>query len=179
MKNSFVEKYIKDNQWQIIQCDEEKPWWAYYVIEETSAYDKKILWIKPWEYLSLQYHGNPDHPGHHEKGVAMTDMAIVLWKTDVSRFSLKEIYESYVQECEVFFIRKGEYFETQPGFLHAYINPFGHDVYLTEIRTSEISEQASDREKNIVRIYDTSMRNGIPNWPEWLREKIAKLFSNK
>lgn len=43
---------------------------------------------------------------------------------------------------------------------------------MTEIRTSQIPEQATDREKNIVRIYDTSMRGGTPNWPEWLLEKI-------
>lgn len=38
-----------------------------------------------------------------------------------------------------------------------------------------MSEQASDREKNIVRVYDTSMRGGTPDWPQWLRDKIAKL----
>ncbi len=68
MKNTFVEKYIQDNGLTVIQCDEEKPWGAYYVIEETPEYDKKILWLKPHALLSLQYHGNPRHPGHHEEG---------------------------------------------------------------------------------------------------------------
>lgn len=46
---------------------------------------------------------------------------------------------------------------------------------MTEIRTSQIPEQAADREKNITRVFDSSMRGGTPNWPEWLRDKIAKL----
>lgn len=105
----------------------------------------------------------------------MTDMALVLGKTDVSKCTLDEIYEKYVQELEVIFIPAGGTFETQPGFLHAYINPFDHDVHMTEIRTSQIPEQATDREKNIVRIYDTSMRGGTPDWPKWLQDKIAEL----
>jgi hypothetical protein len=175
MKNSFVEKYLKDNNLTIIQCDEEKPWGAYYVTNETSDFDEKILWLKPGELLSLQYHGSPTHPGHHERGLALTDMALVFGKTDVSKYTLDEIYEKYVQELEVIFIPAGGTFETQPGFLHAYINPFDHDVHMTEVRTSQIPEQAADREKNIVRIYDTSLRGGTPDWPQWLRDKIAEL----
>lgn len=122
--------------------------------------------------MSLQYHGSHTHPGHHEEGIALTDMVIVLGKTDVSKHTIDEIYEKYVQELEVVFIPDGNEFKIQAGFLHAYVNPFLHDVYLTEVRTSQVSEEASDREKNITRIYDTSMRNGTPNWPEWLVEKI-------
>ncbi len=62
MKNTFVEKYIQENSLQVLQSDEEKPWGAYYVIEETPEYDKKILWLKPHALLSLQYHGAPGHP---------------------------------------------------------------------------------------------------------------------
>lgn len=175
MKNAFVEKYIQDNHLTVSDFDEQRPWWAYYIFEEKSEYDKKILWVKPREFLSLQYHGSRAHPGHREKWVALTDMALVLWKTDVSGCSLDEIYEKYVQELEVIFIPAGWNFETPPGFLHAYINPFYHDVYLTEIRTSQIPEQAIDREKNIVRVYDTSMRGGTSDWPQWLRDKIAEL----
>lgn len=175
MKNTFVDTYIQDNHLSILHFDEERPWWAYYVLEETPQYDKKIIWVKPGEFLSLQYHGTPTHPGHHEKGVALTDMAIVLWKTDVSKCTLDEIYEKYVHELEVIFIPAGWTFETQPGFLHAYINPFDHDVHMTEIRTSQVPEQAADREKNIVRIYDTSLRGGTPDWPQWLRDKVAEL----
>lgn len=175
MKNAFVEKYIQDKHLQVLQSDEEKPWGGYYVIEETSEYDKKILWIKPGEFLSLQYHGNLDHPGHSEQGIALNDMAIVLGKTDVSGCTADEIYEKYVQELEVIFIPAGGEFHTPRGFLHAYINPFDHDVYLTEVRTSQIIENASARENNIIRVYDTSMRYNKPDWPQWLRGKIAQL----
>lgn len=48
-------------------------------------------------------------------------------------------------------------------------------MYLLETRISQISEQASDREKNITRIYDTTMRGGTPDWPQWLRDKIVEL----
>jgi hypothetical protein len=102
-------------------------------------------------------------------------MAIVIGKTDVSHFSLDEIYEKYVQELEIIFIPAGGKFQTPAGFLHAYINPFEYDVYLTEVRTSQIPEQAVEREKNIVRIYDTSMRGRTPDWPDWLRDKIVQL----
>ena len=175
MKNAFVQKYITDNDLTVLQCDEEKPWGAYYVLEETPEYDKKILWVKPWEFLSLQYHGNPTHPGHRENGIALTDMAIVLWKTDVSGFSKEEIYANFVEELEVLFIPAGEAFSTPAWVMHAYINPFDHDVYLTEVRTSQVVENASEREKNITRIYDSSMRYGTPDWPLWLREKINSL----
>ena len=87
---------------------------------------------------------------------------------------MEEIYANYVQELEVVFIPEGGTFSTPAGVLHAYINPFDHDVYLTEVRTSQVVENASAREKNIIRIYDTSMRNGVPNWPKWLLEKISK-----
>ncbi|TXG77007.1 hypothetical protein E6Q11_03510 [Candidatus Dojkabacteria bacterium] len=80
-----------------------------------------------------------------------------------------------MQELEVIFVPTGHEFSTPAGFLHAYINPFDHDVYLTEVRTSQIPEKESDREKNIVRVYDTTMRNGTPDWPEWLRKKISEL----
>ncbi len=175
MKNKFVQDYLQQHALTVLQFDEEKPWGAYYVTHETEEFDDKILWVKPGEFLSLQYHGNSTHPGHHEKGIALTDMALVVWKTDVSQFTLDEIYEKYVQELEVIFVPQGHEFSTPAGFLHAYINPFDHDVYLTEVRTSQIPEKASDREKNIVRMYDTTMRNGTPDWPEWLRKKISEL----
>lgn len=78
MKNKFVQDYIQKHTLPVLQFDEEKPWGAYYVTHETGEFDEKILWVKPGEFLSLQYHGSPSHPGHHEKGVALTDMALVL-----------------------------------------------------------------------------------------------------
>jgi Mannose-6-phosphate isomerase len=175
MKNAFVQKYIQENNLTVLQSDEEKPWGAYYVIKETPEYDKKILWLKPHALLSLQYHGNPTHPGHREEGEWLTDMALVLGKEDMTNKSLDSIYEKISTDVEVIRLRKWERFSTPAGVLHAYINPFDHDVYLLETRISQISEQASDREKNIIRIYDTTMRGGTPDWPEWLREKISKL----
>lgn len=175
MKNAFVEKYIRENNLTVIQCDEEKPWGAYYVIEETPEYDKKILWLKPHALLSLQYHGNPLHPWHREEGEGMTDMALVLWKEDMTHMTLENIYEKIPADLEVMKLRKWEKFSTPAGVLHAYINPFDHDVYLLETRISQVAEQASDREKNIMRIYDTTMRGGTPDWPDWLRQKITAL----
>jgi len=179
MKNTFVEKYIADNKLSILQCDEEKPWWAYYVIEETAEYDKKILWIKPHQFLSLQYHGNPSHLWHREEGEWLTDMALVLGKTDVSLLSVEAIYELIPQDLEILTLNKWEQFHTPAGVLHAYINPFDHDIYLLETRISQTPEQASDREKNIIRIYDTTMRWGTQDWPEWLREKIATTVQSR
>lgn len=175
MKNAFVEKYIQDNGLTVIQCDEEKPWGAYYVIEETPKYDKKILWLKPHALLSLQYHGTPSHPGHAEEGEWLTEMALVLWKEDMAHLALENIYEKIPTDVEIIKLGKWEKFSTPAGVLHAYINPFDHDVYLLETRISQISEQASNREKNITRIYDTTMREGTPDWPQWLRDKIAEL----
>ncbi|MBP7806236.1 hypothetical protein KA057_00990 [Candidatus Gracilibacteria bacterium] len=175
MKNAFVEKYIQDNGLTVIQCDEEKPWGAYYVIEETPKYDKKILWLKPHALLSLQYHGTPSHPGHAEEGEGLTEMALVLGKEDMAHLALENIYEKIPTDVEIIKLGKGEKFSTPAGVLHAYINPFDHDVYLLETRISQISEQASNREKNITRIYDTTMREGTPDWPQWLRDKIAEL----
>ena len=175
MKNAFVEKYIQENSLKVLQCDEEKPWGAYYVIEETPEYDKKILWLKPHALLSLQYHGNPLHPGHREEGEWLTEMALVLGKEDMTNVTLEDIYEKIPADVKVVRLKKWEKFSTPAWVLHAYINPFDHDLYLLETRISQISELASDREKNIVRIYDTTMRGGTPDWPEWLRDKIAEL----
>ena len=179
MKNTFIEKYIIEHGLTVLHFDEEKPWWAYYVIEETAEYDKKILWIKPGQYLSLQYHGNPTHLGHREEGEWLTDMAFVIWRTDVSIMNLDEIYGLTPDDLEVIFLKKWEQFHTPVGVLHAYVNPFDHDVYLLETRISQTPEKASDREKNIVRVYDTTMRNGTPNWPEWLIQKIATTVQSK
>ena len=175
MKNTFVENYIRDHGLTVLQCDEEKPWWAYYVLEETPEYDKKILWLKPHALLSLQYHGTPSHPGHREEGEWLTDMALVLGKEDMSTLTLDQIYQKIPDDLKVIPLKKWEKFDTPAGFLHAYFNPFDHDIYLLETRISRIPETADDREKNIIRIYDTTMRGGTPDWPEWLRDKIAEL----
>ena len=175
MKNTFVENYIRDHGLTVLQFDEEKPWGAYYVIEETPEYDKKILWLKPHALLSLQYHGTPSHPGHREEGEWLTDMAIVLGKNDVSLSETISIYDIVSQDLEVIPLKKWKKFYTPAGFLHAYVNPYDHDIYLLETRVSQVPELANDREKNITRIYDTSMRGGTPDWPQWLRNKIADL----
>ena len=172
MKNAFVQNYLTEHNLSVIVADEEKPWWAYYVIEETPEYDRKILWLKPHAFLSLQYHGNATHVGHHEEGEWLTEMAIVLWSEDMSQYSLETIYEKIPHDLQILHMEKWEKFHTPAGHLHAYVNPFDHDVYLLETRISQIPEQAADREKNITRIYDTSMRGGVPNWPEWLIDKI-------
>lgn len=175
MKNVFVEKYIQDNGLTVVLCDEDKPWWAYYVLEETSEYDKKILWLKPRSFFSLQYHGNPAHPGHREEGEWLTDMAMVLGKKDVSQMGLEQIYGIIPEDLEVIPLKKWEKFHTPAGYLHAYVNPYDHDVYLLETRISQISEWAADREANIIRVYDTAMRGWTPDWPVWLTEKINQL----
>jgi hypothetical protein len=102
-------------------------------------------------------------------------MALVLWKEDMTHMTLEDICEKISADLEVMKLRKWEKFSTPAGVLHAYINPFDHDVYLLETRISQVAEQASDREKNIIRIYDTTMRGGTPDWPDWLRQKITAL----
>ncbi len=175
MKNPYIKKYIEDHGLTVLQFDEQKPWWAYYILEETPEYDKKILWLKPHALLSLQYHGNPVHLWHREEGEALTDMAIVMGNEDVSQMPIDLIYEEMLNDLRIIPLKKWEKFRTPAGYLHAYVNPYDHDVYLLETRISQIPEQASDRESNITRIYDITMRDNVPNWPEWLQEKILSL----
>lgn len=78
MKNIFVENYLRENNLQAIKMDEDRPWGAWYVLKETPEFDEKVFWIKPGAFLSLQYHGTHDHPGHNENGVALTEMALIV-----------------------------------------------------------------------------------------------------
>lgn len=158
MKNNFIKKYAEDNHLTILQYDEERHWGGYYIFEECHEYDRKILWLKPHACLSLQYHGTPDRPGHHEEGEGLTDMILALGKEDMTHQDTTTVYEKVPSDVQLLKLQKGEKFFTPSGVLHAYINPFDYDIYLLETRISHIPEKSHEREANITRIYDTSMR---------------------
>lgn len=52
-------------------------------------------------------------------------------------------------------------------------------MHLTEVRTSQSPESAEIREANITRIFDTAMRGGTPDWPDFLKEKIRQAGQKK
>ncbi len=85
-------------------------------------------------------------------------MALILGSENMENIDREDIYKKIPEDIRIIPLSPREKFFTPPGVLHAYINPFDHDVYLTEIRVSQIPEQAIDREKNITRIYDRTMR---------------------
>jgi mannose-6-phosphate isomerase-like protein (cupin superfamily) len=172
-KNEFINKYIKDHNLNIISSNEEKPWGGYYVYEETPEYDKKILWVKPGNYLSLQFHGTPTHLGHSEIATALNNFKIVIGTKNVVGLNEEEM-QVELRNLKVISLSSGESIDIPAGFLHAYVNPFKEDMYLLETRTSQIPETSADRESNIVRIYDQTRRDNLPDWPEEMQAKIMQ-----
>ncbi len=135
-----------------------KPWGSYEVFEVGSTYDKKILKVNPGFFLSLQFHGTTQHPGHSEQWVALTDIVVV------KGFELDKLEIKKYQKNDTIKIAAGEY--------HALVNPFSFEIAVEETRTSPIVESAEDREKNITRIYDQTHRYGLPDFPEELKAQI-------
>ncbi|HSW77018.1 MAG TPA: hypothetical protein VLG50_08220 [Candidatus Saccharimonadales bacterium] len=60
----------------------------------------------------------------------------------------------------------------EPEVIHALANPFTTNIYVIETRESQFPEKSTDREKNIVRIYDQTMRNGVSPYPVELSKRI-------
>lgn len=170
-KNNFINNYIQQHNLNIISYNEEKPWGGYYVYEETPEYDKKILWVKPGNYLSLQFHGTPTHPGHSEIATALSNFKIVLGTKSVVGLSEEEMQQE-LRNLKVIGLKPGESIDIPAGFLHAYVNPFEEDMYILETRTSQIAETSAEREANIVRVYDQTRRDNLPDWPAEMKNKI-------
>lgn len=169
-KNQFINNYIKEHNLNIIGFDEDKPWGGYYIYESNSKQDKKILWIKPENFLSLQYHGSKEHPGHSEEFTALTEMKVVMGNKDVAMNP--GLLDEDLKNLNIISLKAGETKVTPAGFLHAYVNPYEHDIFLLETRISTIEEDENIREVNIVRIYDQTLRPGTTQWPEDLIQRI-------
>jgi len=172
-KNNFINSYIKEHNLNIIGFDDNKPWGGYYIYESNDKQDKKILWIKPGNFLSLQFHGSKEHPGHSEEFTALTEMAVVMGNSDVAMNP--EQLDEELKNLNIIKLKAQETMFTQSGVLHAYINPFDHDEFLLETRTSTIAENEKQREANITRIYDQTLRTGTVQWAIDLVERIKAL----
>lgn len=173
----FVEKYLKENNLSLIDSNEDKPWGGYYIFEAGSNYDKKILRVKPEQYLSLQFHGTQDHPGHAETWIALTDFVIVLGSRSAVGLSDEE-YQNELNSLKIIRVKQGDKIEIGSGFMHALVNPFDHDIYVQETRTSQFDESSDEREQNIVRIYDQTGRDGLPDWPNKIKNEIKNKAKN-
>jgi mannose-6-phosphate isomerase-like protein (cupin superfamily) len=172
-KNRFVNEYITKNKLKIISFDEDRPWGGFYVYESGADYDKKILWVKPAQFLSLQYHGTQNHPEHSEEWIPLTKIKIVLGNLNIS--DKPEKLSKDLQNLRVLELQENESIKIPQGFLHALVNPFKDDIYLLETRRSPVEESSEDREANITRIYDQTQRDGTPPWPEELVKEIKSL----
>jgi mannose-6-phosphate isomerase-like protein (cupin superfamily) len=171
--NQFINDYIEKNNLTIIEHDENRPWGGYYIYDAGKNYDKKIFFIKPGQFLSLQYHGTPEQPGHNEEWTAITEIKVVLGNKNVVGISKEELAEE-LQNLNVLKVAPGEKIRIPAGYLHALVNPYPHNIHFAETRMSQQDEPSSEREGNIVRIYDQSQRDNCPKWPEGLLEKIRR-----
>ena len=166
-KNAEVTNYLKKKNLSVIECDQNRPWGGWYLIDANPQFDKKILRVVPQTILSLQFHGTPTHPGHLEKWEACTQIRAIVGCQSVvgqSEDILKTLLVVDVEPQGTLIIGS--------GFVHALANPFSDDIYVVETRESMINETAKERENNIVRIYDQTNRNGTPSFPEDLLNRI-------
>jgi mannose-6-phosphate isomerase-like protein (cupin superfamily) len=172
--NEFITNYVRQNNLTIIECDENRPWGGYYIYETGPNYDKKIFFIKPGQYLSLQFHGTPEQPGHNEEWTAITEIKVVLGNKSVVGISNEEFQEE-LQNLNILKIAPGEKVRIPAGYLHALVNPYEHNIHFAETRMSQQDEPSGERESNITRVYDQSGRDGCPKWPEDLTHKIRQI----
>jgi hypothetical protein len=170
MTTNFVLDYLEDHQISIIESDPNRPWGGWYITEinREKYLDKKILRVVPQTLLSLQFHGSVGHPGHKETWVALTKIRAVVSTESLINKSLDGVDEKLL----IVDVEPQGILIIEPGCLHALANPFGTDIYVVETRESQIAEGPDDRERNIVRIYDQTMRNGVCAYPKDLFDKI-------
>lgn len=173
ISNTFVKGYAERNRLTITSFDETKPWGGYYIYEIGPNYDKKIIWVKAGQYLSLQYHGSRLQPGHEEEWKALTNIKVVLGNINIAENPDK--LDEDLGSLRILEILKDDSVHIPQGFLHALVNPYQDDIYLLETRTSTFDEAPEAREKNITRIYDQTQRDGLPKWPLYLIEQINEL----
>ena len=167
-KNAFVRDYVARKKLTITGIKEDKEWGGYYnLFEDGHNYDIKILWVKPKGVLSLQYHGSPEHPGHHEIWTPISNARIILGET--------------VDSLEIIDRHPGGIILIPAGHIHSLANPFADDsVYVVEVRISSKNENRKKREANITRIYDEYERededrqNDTPKYPDNLLKSIME-----
>ncbi len=173
MRPTAIDDYIGKNHLTIVD-EVYRPWGSFHIYEQGTNYDKKVVELKPGQFLSMQYHGSPSHDSHIETYTAITDFVLAYRPGSVIGLSLEEV-TNLALECQGILIRAGETFSIKEGELHAWCNPFNTCVYLLEHRQSSKTETWEDRESNITRIFDQTMRDGCPQWPQVLKDKIQAL----
>lgn len=138
-----------------------RPWGDWTLIDQDDMSDKKILHLLPGSLLSLQFHGDENHPGHKETWLALTKIRAVVGDT--------------IDDLSIIDIQPQGQLIINPGMIHALVNPFATDCYVMETRESQCVERPIDREENITRIYDQTNRGGLPSYPEALLKRIWSL----
>ncbi len=171
ISNDFVRKYFEDKNLELIDMDEEKVWGGYYIYEVGDMYDKKVLWVKPGHILSVQFHGSQEHPGHSEVWTGLTRFKTILGKESSIGKSDEELRQQ-VLDAEIVEVGKGDSLEFDAGYIHALANPYDEDIYVLEIRTSQIEEGYKDREANITRIHDQRERYDLTKIPQAVYSKL-------
>ncbi|MFW5702451.1 MAG: hypothetical protein ACOCXP_00610 [Candidatus Dojkabacteria bacterium] len=162
--NQFVKNYLRDNNLELLDTNEDKPWGGYYIFEWANTHDKKVLWVKPGEVLSLQFHGTVQHPGHREHWLGLSRYAVFLGTEPVHEKGMEEVID-LASRTPLLRKSAGESTDIPAGHLHALYNPYPEDIYVIEIRTSQVNEDSEAREKNITRIFDQARRDGLPKFP--------------
>jgi|GEM_PF-2970448 len=167
-----ISPYLEKNNLEVIDSNETKPWGAYYILNSSPEFDTKILLVKPHNALSLQFHGTPEHPGHNEEWTAITPFRIVLSKETAVGKSPEQISE-IIKNLQVISLQPGEQIKIPAGFMHALVNPFADkNIMLRETRTSQVAEASAAREENIVRVFDQTHRDNLPDFPADLKAKM-------
>ena len=172
--NPTIREYFAKHNLNLLLKDEERPWGGWYVYETGDNYDKKVMWVKPRNLLSLQYHGTTEHPSHAEQWTAITTMCVALGNKPVVGLSAAELAVE-LANVRVITIQPGDKIDIPAGYLHALCNPYDTDLYMLETRTSPSREDSNSRENNIVRIYDQAQRGGVPQFPPELYNRIFNL----
>jgi hypothetical protein len=175
IKDPFVRDYLERNQITPLIIDEDRPWGGFVVIEETAKYDKKLLWVNPGQFLSLQFHGINGSQGHNEEWTMLTD-AVVVWGEKQLQSASEVEVKHELENLRVEFTPKETILSIPAGTMHAMVNPLAQVVYWLETRTS-VSDNSSarDRELDIRRIYDNAHRDGLPSYPQKLVDIITKV----
>lgn len=186
--DQYVKSYLYEKGiTSLIAADEARPWGAWWLFENgkypvtLEDYDRKILKVNPADgarMLSLQFHGSVDTPGHREEWRAITDILLLIGQRSVVGLS-GAVLEEAIDEMKLIQLKANESIEIPAGYLHALINPWSdRAIYVEETRISpgHVEQDYQQREENIVRIYDQTGRGGLPDFPDFWKERI-KLYT--
>jgi hypothetical protein len=187
----FVEEYLLCHSLSVLQFDNTRPWGGWYIIDEgddylnssyfknefhfagvqqrMASFDKKILQVLPGNALSLQCHssGGPLR-SHSEMWVSFVKFRLLASYSSV----FADKHESLLKNLLIIDVESGGRLFIPAGFMHALVNPFSQDIFISETRISPVSQTPMEREGNIDRIYDQSKRRGIMPFPQHLADKI-------